>query len=138
MMRPTQGFTLIEFIAVLIVISILAVAVIFNYPSAGSFNLISISEQLKRDIRYTQTLAMSLNTSYTINISATNYFISPTPPLGAVNIAMPTGVTLSASNITFNASGTPSNLSIVTITVTAAGEGSKVLTVAPETGFVNG
>ena len=138
MMRPTQGFTLIEFIAVLIVISILAVAVILNYPSAGSFNLISISEQLKRDIRYTQTLAMSLNTPYTINISATNYYISPTPPRGAVNVAMPSGVSLSGSSITFDASGTPSNSSIATITVTATGEGSNALTVAPETGFVNG
>lgn len=138
MMQRTQGFTLLEFVAVITIVSILSVIIMISYPSTGSFSLSSLTEQLKRDIRYTQTLAMSLNTNYTITTSASNYTISPTPPEGAVTVTMPTGVTLSANSITFNSMGNPSNLSAVVITITTTGVGSNTLTVVPETGFVHG
>ena len=136
MMQRSQGFTLIELIAVIAIISILAVAVMMNYPSKTIFNLSSITEQLKRDIRYTQTVAMSLNTPYTINITTNNYSISPNPPRGAYSVTMPTGVTLSASSVTFDAIGTPSNVVNTIITITGTGVGTTTVTIVPETGFV--
>lgn len=138
MMHRAKGFTVIEIIAIMMVVSIIAVFAVINYPSNAAFNQSALTEQLKRDIHYTQTLAMSLNTNYTISTSANNYFISPTPPEGAVSVNMPSGVTLSVSSITFDYMGNPLNASPVNITITATGVGSNTLTVVPETGFVHG
>ena len=137
-MQRTQGFTLLEVIAVIVIVSVLSVFIMISYPSNASFSLFSLTEQLRRDIRYTQTLAMSLNTNYTITTSANNYTISPNPPEGAINVTMPTGVTLSVNSITFNSMGSPSNAIAVTFTITATGGSSRTFQVIPETGYISG
>lgn len=136
-MKRMQGFTLIEMIAVIVMVGILSVTVVVYFPSQQTFNIAAYAEELKRDIRYTQTLAMSLNSSYTINISSSNYSITPNPPQGAYTVILPTGLSLTGASITFDAEGKPSNVSLVSL-ILSAGTQSKTLTVAPETGFVNG
>ncbi len=135
-MQRTHGFTLIELIIVMLIIVIMVLFIGIKLPSTSTYSLSSVTEQLKRDIRYTQTLATSLNTSYSIVISANGYTISPPPPAGAYAVTMPTGVTLSAVSITFNSMGAPA--SGATITISASGVGTNTLTVSAETGFVNG
>lgn len=138
MMQRAQGFTLLELIAVIVIVSVMSIFIMISYPSNASFSLFSLTNQLKRDIRYTQTLAMSLNANYTITTSVNNYIISPNPPAGAVSVTLPAGVTLSVNSITFDSMGNPSNAAVETITITATGGGSSSFTVAPETGFVHG
>lgn len=135
-MQRIKGFTLIELLVTMTLITIISVYFITRLPSSVAFNLSSITEQLRRDIRYTQALAMSLNTSYSIILSTNSYTISPNPPNGAYSVTMPTGVTLSAVTITFNSMGAPG--AAASITVTATGIGSNTLTVSAETGFVSG
>jgi prepilin-type N-terminal cleavage/methylation domain-containing protein len=135
-MQEIKGFTLIELAVVIIIIGITTAFISMMLPNSSTYTLSSATEQLRRDIRYTQTLATSLNASYSIITSTNSYTISPNPPSGALTVTMPTGVTLSAVTITFNSMGAPGGAA--SITVTAAGVGSNTLNVLAETGFVNG
>ena len=134
--QSISGFTLFEFIVVMILVGILSVYVVIKLPSTSVFNLSSVTEQVRRDIRYTQSLALSLNTSYSIVFSTNSYSITPNPPAGAYTVNMPSGITLSPITVTFNSLGTPS--AAASVTVTATGVASNVLTITAETGFVNG
>lgn len=136
MKQQSKGFTLVELVIVMLIIVIMMIFIGIKLPSTAAFSLSSVTEQLRRDIRYTQTLAMSLNTSYSLVISANSYSISPSPPGGAYTVTMPSGVILSAGIITFDSMGAPA--SSATVTITASGVASDTLTVSPETGFVSG
>lgn len=135
MKRQSKGFTLFELIIVMMVIAVLALYVGLKLPSFSLYYQSSVAEEIRRDIRYTQTLAMSLDASYSITFSTNSYTIFPNPPGGAYTVTMPTGVTLSTGTITFNFLGTPAAAATVTITTS---EGTTTLNVAAETGFVNG
>lgn len=130
-----KGFTLFELVIVLLIVAAVATYIGIRLPSTTLFRQSSISEQLRRDIRYTQTLAMSLDSTYSIVFTSNSYTITPAPPRGAYTVTMPTGVTLSAGSITFSATGAPAAAGSVTIT---GGGSTTTLTVAAETGFVNG
>jgi prepilin-type N-terminal cleavage/methylation domain-containing protein len=131
----SKGFTLFELIIVMLLVGILSVYIGIRTPTTSLYAQSSTTEQIRRDIRYTQTLAMSLNASYSIIFSTNSYTISPNPPDGAYTVTMPSGVTLSPGTITFNSMGAPSAASSVTITATGT---ITTLTIAAETGFVNG
>lgn len=135
-MQRIKGFTLIELITVMMLVAIIAVTISMNLPSFSTYSLSSMTEQLRRDIRYTQTLAMSLNASYSLILSTNSYTISPTPPDGAYTVSMPSGISLSPATITFDAMGDPG--AAASVTITAAGVSSNTLTISAETGFVNG
>lgn len=135
MKRYNQGFTLIELIAVIILVSIIAVYATMRTPSPAAYTLSAVSEQLRRDVRLTQTLAISLNSTYTLTVVSGGYSISPTPPTGAVVVTMPEGVTLSPATIAFSSMGVPSAAASITVT---GGGASITITVAVETGFVHG
>ncbi len=137
MKQRTRGFTLFEIIAVMLVVSIIAAFATSRFPTTATFGVTTVVDQLKRDIRYTQILAMSLGTDYTITVVAGGYSIVPTPPDGAVSVTAPTGVTLTPASITFNSMGDPSLVSSVSITVSGSGN-SQILTINPETGYVDG
>lgn len=135
-MQRTSGFTLIELIVVILIIAIVGLFIGMKTPAITLYSLSSVTEQLRRDIRYTQTLAISLNTNYNIILSTNSYTISPNPPNGAYTVTTPSGVTLSPMNISFNSMGAPG--SSATITITASGVGANTLTISAETGFING
>ena len=135
MKRYEEGFTLVELIVVLLVTAIMVKFAFSHYTSTTVFSLNSITEQLRRDIRYTQALAMSLNASYTITLVAGSYSISPTPATGAVSVTMPSGITLTPTTITFDAMGNP-GAAAKSISVAASGVATNTVTVAAETGFV--
>lgn len=135
MKQQSKGYTLIELVTVILVVAILAVFIGIKTPSTTTYSLSSVTEQLRRDLRYTQSLALSLNMDYSLNISASSYSITPAPPSGAYSVVMPAGITLSpVSTITFNSMGAPG--SAATVTVTATGVASNTITVTAETGFV--
>lgn len=120
----------------MLVISILLISVQMSMPSSANYNLSSVTDRIRTDLRYTNLLALSLNQSYSIVFSANSYSISPDPPSGPYSVTMPSGVTLSTVTVTFDSMGTPN--APASIAITASGVGTNTLTVTAETGFVNG
>jgi prepilin-type N-terminal cleavage/methylation domain-containing protein len=105
-LQVQRGFTLIEVVIVIAMMSILAAITVLRWPGSN-INIGAEARQLANTIRYTQALAMSTNQRYHFyRASATTYQIrnaSSTP------IALPNGVTTGTlgSGITF---GTFTNL----------------------------
>jgi prepilin-type N-terminal cleavage/methylation domain-containing protein len=110
-----RGFTLIELVITLVILSILSYTVISRW-SASTFDLQAAAEQLVADIRYTQMLAMTRGQRYRINFTASSYWISdrtnsatiPEPATNQATMALPGGISLSPSGIlVFDGNGIP-------------------------------
>lgn len=145
MKQTIRGFTLLEMLLVTIVVGILGIYLASIWPS-GSLSLDSQTEQLARDIRYTQALAMGRGASYRINLDAAadQYTIfdnnnNPVPHPARSNNTVTTlqgGVQLNTSgNIIFSNKGVPTS-GAGNYTLTGSGGNNKQITVTPETGSV--
>ena len=158
--KNAKGFTLIEGIAVLIVLGILSAVVISRITSTADVNLKAQTEVLKSHIRYAQFRAMNMksndpaaigcNASFGISISANSYFLFKDcalankvilPGASSDTVSLP-NVTLSPTVITFDDWGRPcSNLVGTTpaagsITLSSAGAPNETITITNNTGFV--
>jgi MSHA pilin protein MshC len=151
--QRAQGFTLIELVTVLLLISILAVVAINQWPGS-SINLSAQADQLANDIRYTQSLAMNRGQRYRINLAADRYWISDAggtvtislPGSGATVVTLNSGITLSASYsfLVFDGNGapyitatTPGTALAADAVITLSADGvSRTLTISPQTGRV--
>ncbi len=110
-LKPIQttvhGFTLLELILVIVVISIMAVEVLPIMSTSTTISLLAQAKQLASDIRYTQTLAMTKGQRYyLIKQSSTTYQILSSAGTAVPLVMGNTTVTLN-SRITF---GTLTNL----------------------------
>lgn len=153
-MDKIKGFTVIELIVVIILISILTAFAITLVPD-GTANLDGQAQQIASDIRLAQSLSQQRGQRFRINFSANNYFISditgaipyvpPAQSSGTVNLI--NGVTMNASLpfVVFDSQGVPyldalipgtALAAAMTITLTAPDGTSKVITLSPETGKV--
>ncbi len=114
-----QGFTLIEMVTVLIVISIIGVTAMLRWPAQG-INLGAQANQLANDIRYTQSLAMTNGMRYyLVRQTSTTYQImnsAGTPvtlAMGNTTMTLNSGITfgtltnLPNNLIAFDGKGTP-------------------------------
>jgi prepilin-type N-terminal cleavage/methylation domain-containing protein len=149
-----RGFTLIELIVVIIIISLLAVYV-FSILPVPSLNLVTAATQLSDDIRYTQSLSMTKNQHYRlVKLSTDTYEIlnsagTPIVLAQGTTATLPSGVSFGAwTNLTNNliafdgrgipyidaATATPL-ASTATINFTATG-GTITVLVSPQTGRV--
>lgn len=105
-MTQKYGFTLIEMLSVIILISILSIFVVINFPRY-SINLGGQAQQIANDIRLAQTLAMTRGQRYRwIRLSSTTYQIVNS---AGIPLLMPGGTTIVtlSTGITF---GTLTNL----------------------------
>jgi prepilin-type N-terminal cleavage/methylation domain-containing protein len=102
-----KGFTLIELIIVIVVVSILAIIPFLNWPSS-SISLDGQAQQLANDIRYAQSLSMTKAQRYRLVITtgSSSYQILNTAGTAVRFASGNTTVTLN-SGISF---GTLSNL----------------------------
>ena len=149
--RQAKGFTLIELIMVMVVLSIVAAIASMRMPGDG-INVAALAEQLASDIRYTQSLAMSRGQRFSINFTANDYQIMdnaglPLPhPATGLNTTTLTPAVLSGYNppltnnyVAFNSLGVPytapttAQVALATLTLTSGGQTATV-TVAPQTG----
>jgi prepilin-type N-terminal cleavage/methylation domain-containing protein len=118
-LRKTHGFTLIEMIFVILIIGVLAVLPIYNWPGTD-INLDAQAKLLANDLRYTQSLAMSKSERYSlVGISSTAYQIqnsAGTPitlPSGSTTETFNAGLTISGQAnlpdglVSFDGKGTP-------------------------------
>jgi len=147
-----KGFTLIEIIAVLIILGILLAFVIVRMNTTSDADLTSQIQVIKNHLRYAQSRAMSTGTIWGVNFSTTTtYYLydgaSPSTPVLFLGEKDPTvnlddkksklTITSAPQNIRFNAYGSPvdtsGNLIASTITLTTNGGNFQI---TKNTGFI--
>lgn len=152
--KHSDGFTLIELIAVMVVLSIVAAIVIVRATPTTSYNVVSEAEILKANIRYAQYRALTdadknynvNNATWSIVFSSGSYTLQRTadgetqnynfPYEGSATHNLPGGVTISStvSPLIFDVWGSPGTTD-TTITITD-GSSPQVITVTANTGFI--
>lgn len=144
-----RGFTLIQFIIVLTIMSIMAAIGIIRMPSVNLFRANTFASTLAHDLALTKTLSMSENQRYRIVIGASSYQIQDQtgtaiihPETRTAAISYPTGVSISpTTTVIFDSLGKPYNgssialTSTLTLTVTSSGV-SQTVSITPQTGFI--
>lgn len=154
-----RGFSLIEFVIVIIVIGILSAVVITNISAKAQHSVTAQADQFRRNLSHIQLLALSQGArlkltvaadgaSYTVSTCATSTCSSSSmlvDPATGLNfsVALTDGVTLSPANDTldFDSLGRPQSGGSLIATIparsyTLIGSGRSVsVTVLPITGF---
>ncbi|MEI6313296.1 MAG: type II secretion system protein [Syntrophus sp. (in: bacteria)] len=151
-----DGFTMMETIAVLLIIGIIAAVVVSRMGDTRAYDLASQLEVLKGHLRYAQSRAMSSSSYWGINFdSTTTYYLfqgvgSTTPVLlpgednttvsmtaksSDLTITPPTGgrITFDGYGSPCAASGTPPASLTADVTITTNGGN---ITVTKNTGFI--
>ena len=128
-----RGFTIIELMMVVVLIGILAVSVVPKFVDTSGISLVGAAAMVAADIRYTQELAMSTNSSKTIvfTTSNDNYTVD------SRNVDLPSKVSISSGmTFTFNSLGEPTTGGGSSVTLSAGAE-TKTITVENYTGRVS-
>jgi MSHA pilin protein MshC len=146
--KQQSGFTLIELVAVLILIGILSSSLFLRgSPSTATLN--AQADQLARALRHAQSLSLAQGRSLTLKVQgATSYVVSSggaiiTDPQGVLqNYTLVNGVTLAGGDLDFDSLGRPidasDNLIVAAQTWTLSIGGSTAnVRVEPLTGFVS-
>jgi len=129
----SRGFTLVELIMVIVLISIIAVSVIPKFLDTSAFSLEGAASMAAADIRYTQELAMGTNNPKTIVFTTTNTHYT----VDSRNVNLPSRVTISSgATFTFNSLGEPTAGGGSSVTL-SAGTQTKTITVESYTGRVS-
>ncbi len=155
--RNNTGFTLIEIIIVMLVMVIVVAYVAIKYSSNTSLRLNGAARQLANDIGYAQSQAMTSGQRYRfVETSSTTYQIQNNSgtaiplPMGSATITLPSGMTMSLTNlpnnlINFDSNGVPYTdtafpgtalASTATITLSFGGN-SAAVSITPQTGKVS-
>jgi len=159
----SRGFTMIEFIAVLVVVGILAAIVVVRATNTASTNRISRTNVIKNHIRYAQAMAMKQGAVWGIKCDSMDYWLFRTvspdstanqrPLPGEDDAKIPLSakdITMTAFTVFFDAVGRPytayanpssnSPVSVanpLSITVDSVPGGSPAtIQMTPETGFL--
>lgn len=138
-----RGFTIIEVVAILIVIGIIA-AVAVSRSISTQHDLISEADIVKTHLRFAQLKALQDDTaswgivftssSYTLNNNGAPSVIVNLPAEGSNTHSFPSGITSTNTIVNFDSWGSPGAVNIgITLTDSS---GTKVVTVAGNTGFI--
>jgi len=138
----SKGMTLVEVIAVLVIIGILAVVVLpkIDFGSTSSrASAYGAAYIVASDIRYAQEFAMANRVSKSVifsTLTPTVYTFSPASGLDPSG-RLPSGVTISSNfTITFNSLGEPTTGGGGSVTVSVGGQ-TRTIAVVNYTGKVN-
>ncbi|MFH1734109.1 MAG: type II secretion system protein [bacterium] len=160
--KREKGVTMIELVAVLIILGILAAVAIVRFGSTAEVDLKAQTEVLKSHIRYSQLRAMNADadkttnlnceSSFGINTSINSYFMFRDcstattvrlPGAESNSISLPSGMALTATTITFDEWGRPctdmdgKTIAAADIPLTLNyGGSSETITITKNTGFV--
>ncbi len=151
-----NGFTLVELVAIIILVALLAFTAIPRLPGP-SLDVDSQAEQLAAEIRYTQALSMTRGDRYRINLTSASYQITDSgglnpevhPGTSSTNPVALDGVSLGGYNppltnnyVAFDGRGIPfANVAGTAMTSSAsitlaAGGVTRAIVISPETGRV--
>ena len=127
-----RGFTLVELIMIIVLISILAVSVMPKFISTSSFSLVGGAAMVAADIRYTQELAMSTHSSKTITFTTDDSHYT----VDSRTVNLPSKVSISTgATFTFNSLGEPTAGGGHSVEIQASSS-TKTITVDSYTGRV--
>lgn len=141
--REQRGFTLIEIIAVLVLMGVVAaMAVSRSLNGTAEAEVAGAVEVVKNHLRYAQTRAMNADVSWGILFNGSTYTLqdtdTPTPNTATLPGDLPQGMTFVASvnPVMFEKRwGSPGNTTI-TVTVSKGGVSPRTITVTRKTGFI--
>ena len=132
-LAESQGYTMMEFIMVVVLIAVVSVSVLPKFFDTSSITVEGAAEMVAADMRYTQELAMSTNSVKTIVFTTTNTYYT----VDSRNVHLPSKVTLSSgATFTFNSLGEPTAGGGSSVTLSAGAE-TKTITVESYTGRVS-
>ena len=143
-----QGFTLVELIVVMLVMSVLA-AYVGTRWSFGDATVSAQAEQLARDLRHAQMLAMQQGQTLRLESTGGGYrvtdgagvIIDPATHEGFIQ-TLDNGVSLSGGPVEFDSMGRPvsgGSLAGAAVSFSLSGDSdTAAVNVAPVTGFVSG
>lgn len=147
-----NGFTMLEVIVVVLLISIVAAFVVVRGSSKTAYDLASEAEILKGHLRYAQYRAMSDIESWGLSISANGYHLlknkepatDTLPNESGPSHALPSGITITTgagTMIHFNERGSPVGdgdaiLTAETQMVLSGRSDTQTISITPETGFI--
>lgn len=154
-MRRCGGFTLIELVMIIVVVSVLGVVVLTRYHDPAETTVSIEADRLGRDIRHVQMLAMTWGQSLRLTAAGTSYNVScvtagPAPcnvapvvdpaTAAAFNRPLESNVTVAGATLDIDALGRPvasGALLVGNTTYTlSGGTETSTVTVAQLTGFV--
>jgi len=157
-MSTLKGFTFIEFVIVLIIISVLVAIAIPMWPGT-SINASAQADQVAADILYTQTLSLTTGERHRfVRLSTTTYQIQDStgtairnPGAGATTITLNSGITfgtftnLPNNLIVFDGKGIPYTTTAIPGTTLAAiasipivsASLTKTIQIRPTTGWIS-
>ncbi|MCK9196871.1 MAG: GspH/FimT family pseudopilin [Syntrophales bacterium] len=141
-----DGFTLIEAIAVLVILGIVVAVAAVRMSDTSAFDLVSQVEVVKGHLRLAQSRAMSSGSPWGINFTGTtptSYYLfqatAPTTPVlllgednATVNLttAKKSSLTIATRTVTFDAYGSPGTTDVTVVT-----NGGSI-TVTKNTGYI--
>lgn len=153
--KPTSsfsGFTLIELVAVMIVVGILAVFVAPRL-SRSAYDVRTVIDEAQSTLRYAQKIAVAQHRPVFVMFDGSNFALCfdadcatrvPIPTGTPASINLPPGATM--TSFFFNALGKPFNIGNAepvstfinprTVTITGGGM-TRTIVVEPETGYVH-
>jgi type II secretory pathway pseudopilin PulG len=151
--RPLAGFTLIELVMIIVMLSIVSVYVVMNNVSPAAVTLPSQAQKMAVDIRHVQTLATTWGRSLRINtanntysVTCTSSVVAPCPSSTSTNVidpatgssfsvALQNGVSLAGpATLDFSSLGQPSAAASYALSF---GGNTRTVCVAGVTGLVN-
>ena len=129
----SRGFTLVELVMVVVLISILAVSFVPKFLDTSAISLAGGAAMAAADIRYTQELAMGTYSAKTIVFTTSNTYYT----VDSRDVNLPSKVTISnGATFTFNSLGEPTAGGGSSVTLSAGAE-TKTITVESYTGRVS-
>ena len=161
MKQNNHGFTLVEMVVVLVLISIISATVLARSISTNQMDFVGQVDKIRTHIRYAQSMAMKRNEIWGIKSNATQYWlftwvnpgdennpkILPAENASQINLS-DLGVTMNAFTVYFDGLGVPyksyqadirvrpDNRLTITITDASGGLPPRYLEIIPETGLV--
>ena len=139
LLNGDKGFTLIEFIAVLLLMGILTAIAVNRSSNFGvDADILGATEVVKDHLRYAQSRAMNSNVSWGVNFAGNTYTLRDANNVSASlpgNLPQAMTFASTVNPLMFeNRWGSPGS---VTATVTVSKDGtSRTITVTKNTGFI--
>lgn len=139
-LAESQGYTMIELIMVIVLLSILAVSALPKFTDTSVFSVEGAAAMVAADIRYAQELAMSSNDDKKVDFTqdSSTYTLKNSDDSVFRTVELPSGVTVSSPSVifTFSSLGEPTTGGGSSVEI-QAGSSTKTITVDSYTGRVS-